>query len=230
MMNIFSNILAAAVLSAQASPPVTALPLTQTHKRDLDCVAALAVVASEQEKANETAMEYPLVIERGRIYAGIVGQRVLDETGQSKEQVRQAILDAVTDQQALTSDVADPDMIIEAKMAACLPRLDTEVPLKKQPSLNQCAAMLQLAYEEVYSREKLSKTAQDLKTLAFVLDSRARENMKNKGYSGNESDAVLASIRENLIAAERSGTSEPLAIDHCFTLAAPDSKSQNFDH
>lgn len=205
--------------------------LTEIHKRDLSCVAAFAVVASEQERGIENALSYPLLTERGRIYAGQIGEKVMAETGQSREQVRDAILAAITDQQGQVKNVAEPNEVVAVEMAKCLPLLDVELPPKPKPTLNQCAAMLQLAYEEVYSREKLSKMAQDLKTLAFVLDSRARERMFGEGKSGNESDIILTQIREEMKATEQDQTKRSeLDIDHCFALAAPENKGQNFEH
>lgn len=227
--------LTALVLTAQ-QPALAAPPklLTEVHKRDLSCLAAFAIVASEQKRNIPSALDYPLLTERGRSYAGIIGQRVMQETGQTRDQIHQAILDAIAAQQDKVKDSGDPDAVVQAVMAKCLSLLDAEVPMKEQPTLGQCAAMLQLAYEEVYGREKLSKTAQDLKTLAFVLDSRAREEMRNQGMSGNESDAALLEIREKIISEakvkESGRQSSDLDFDHCFELAAPEPKDQKFEH
>lgn len=215
-----------------ASPPDSSpTALTTTHQRDLSCVAAFAIVASEQQRGIESALDYPLLTERGRVYAGQIGERVMAETGQTREQVRNAILAAVADQQAKVAQVAEPEQVVAAEMGKCLPLLDTEVTPKPKPTLNQCAGMLQLAYETVYAREKLSKTAQDLKTLAFVLDNRAREKMRGEGKSGSESDIILTQTREEMRALEQDPSKqEALDIDHCFALAAPEKKEQNFEH
>jgi hypothetical protein len=158
-----------------ASQPV---PLNETQRRDLSCVAVLAIIASEQERGVESALDFPLLTERGATYAGLVGQQIMDDTGRTREQVREDILAAVVAQQALGQDAADPDEVVSREMATCLPLLDVAVPPKPKPDLTQCAGMLQLAYEEVHDREGLSMTAQDLKTLAAVLDSRARDKMR----------------------------------------------------
>ena len=210
--------------------------LNALHRQDISCVAAFAIVASEQEAGTDSAMGYPLLTERGRAYAGQVGERIMAESGQSREQVRDAILEAVADQQAKVKDAAnsgagDPDEIIAAEMTKCLPLLEAELPAKPTPTLNQCAVMMQLAYEEVYREQKLSKMAQDLKTLAFVLDSRAREKMRGEGKSGNESDIILTLIRDEMEAANpHRGEQSPLDTDHCFALAAPDKNGQNVEH
>lgn len=202
--------------------------LNEVHRRDISCVAAFAIVASEQERGIDSALRYPLLTERGRTYTGQVGERVMAETGQSREQVRDAILSAVADQQAKAKEAAEPDEIVAAEMAKCLPLLDAALPAKPKPTLNQCAAMMQLAYEKVYREQKLSKMAQDLKTLAFVLDSRAREKLRAEGKSGNESDIILTQIREEIKTAQTQ--QEELDTDHCFALAAPKKKGPNFEH
>lgn len=212
--------------------PAVPAPLTVEQQRDLSCVAILAIVAFEQEKGMESALRYPLLASRGGKYAGLIGERILAETGRTREQVKTELLAAVADHQARVLEADTPDDIISAQMATCLPLLDTVVPPSPKPTLNQCAAMLQLAYDQVYAREKLSKTAQDLKTLAFVLDNRAREGLKKNGYSGTESDIILTRIREemqNTDPSSNAGTGD-LDIDHCFTLAAPKPKDQKIEH
>ncbi|MEH6790426.1 hypothetical protein [Parasphingorhabdus sp.] len=224
-------ILMLALLQPAAAPPV---PLDAGQKRDLSCVAILAIIASEQERGVESALAYPLLTERGATYAGLVGERIMADTGRSREQVREAILAAVAAQQAMAASAADPDELLRSEMAACLPRLDAAVPPKPKPDLTQCAGMLQLAYEQVYSREGLSKTAQDLKTLAAVLDSRARDRMRAEGLSGQESDIMLTQGREAMLAdarqREAQGLGADLDIDHCFVLAAPEEKQPRNEH
>jgi hypothetical protein len=218
------------------SQPATsqATPLTDIQTRDLSCVAALAIIASEQERGVASALDYPLLSERGATYAGLVGERIMGETGKTQDQLRQDILAAVATQQAKVQDPAEADNIVKAEMAKCLPLLDAMVPPKPKPDLKQCAGMLQLAYEEVHDREGLSKTAQDLKTLAAVLDSRARDRMRAEGLSGQESDVLLTQTRETMLAEakqkEALGQGSDLDFEHCFTLAAPEDKGRKYEH
>lgn len=229
-MNVISFLLLALSQPA-ASPPA---PLDENQQRDLNCVAVLAIIASEQERGVESALAYPLLAERGATYAGLVGERIMADSGRTREEVREEILSAVKVQQALARDAADPDQMVKGAMAACLTLLDAAVPPRPKPDLSQCAAMLQLAYEEVYGREGLSKTAQDLKTLAAVLDSRARDQMRAEGLSGQESDILLTQGREAMLAdaqqRESLGQGSDLDFDHCFTLAAPEQKQPRRDH
>jgi len=229
---IASPIYAAILVQGAANP--APLPLTEIQKRDLSCVAAFAIVVSEQQRGVESSFAFPLLQERGKTYAGLIGERVMRETGMSQEDVGKAMVAAVADQQAKVKDVAEPQQVVETEMAKCLPLLDKAVPPKTKPTLNQCAAMVELAYREVYGREGLSKTAKDLKTLATVLDNRAREALKADGYSGNESDIILTTLREKMLKEakekESQGISSDLDFDHCFKLAAPKDKTPRSDH
>ncbi|MEP3224956.1 MAG: hypothetical protein ABJO01_03195 [Parasphingorhabdus sp.] len=225
---------------AQAQPTETSpstgsvqspMALTAIQKRDLNCVAVFAIVASEQQRGIDSALRYPLLIERGRTYAGQTGERVMAETGQSRDQIQNAILAAAAMQQEKVKQGEEPADVVAGAMDTCLPLLDAALPPKPKPSLNQCAGMMQLAFEQVYHRERLSKKAQDLKTLAFVLDNRAREKMRAEGKSGTESDIILTQTREDIRTMEqKTGTEPTFDIDHCFTLAAPKKKEQNFEH
>lgn len=229
-MNILS-LLMLALSQPSAIPPE---PLDESQRRDLSCVAVLAIIASEQERGVEGALAYPLLSERGATYAGLVGERIMADTGRTREQVREEILAAVAEQQAMAKEAADPDELVRGEMATCLPLLDSAVPPKPKPDLTQCAGMLQLAYEEVHSREGLSKTAQDLKTLAAVLDSRARDQLRAEGLSGQESDIILTQSREAMLAdaiqKEAQGQGSDLDFDHCFLLAAPEEKQPGNEH
>ncbi len=228
------NIIPLLLLAVSQPAPTPPVPLNESQRRDLSCVAVLAIIASEQERGVESAFDYPLLAERGATYAGLVGKRIMDETGRTKEQVREDILAALAAEQKLGKNAADPDAVVRREMTTCLPLLDAAVPPKPKPDLNQCAGMLQIAYEEVHDREGLSKTAQDLKTLATVLDSRARDKMRAEGLSGQESDILLTQSRETMLADARQkearGETSDLDFEHCFTLAAPDDKGKQYEH
>ena len=228
------NILPYLILALSQPTSIPPEPLDESQRRDLSCVAVLAIIASEQERGVESALAYPLLSERGATYAGLVGQRIMADSGRTREQVREEILAAVAEQQAMAKNAADPDGRVRSEMATCLPLLDAAVPPRPKPDLTQCAGMLQLAYEEVHKREGLSKTAQDLKTLAAVLDSRARDQLRAEGLSGSESDIILTQGREAMLADARQrqslGQGSHLDFDHCFVLAAPEQKEPANDH
>ena len=157
-----------------------------------------------------------------------MGERAI-AAGATREAVRDAMVAAVAEQQRGAQDAAadtgDSDAFMEAAVARCLPMLDRLVPRDTVPTLEQCAALLGLAYDRVYRDEGLTPKARDLKTLAFVLDSRARDAMRARGLSGTERDAALVAVREDVRAAEEAGSAPAYDIDHCFALAAPEDKA-----
>ena len=228
------NLLPFLMLALSQPAPMPPVPLDENQRRDLSCVAVLAIVASEQERGVESALDYPLLTERGATYAGLVGERIMAETDRTREQVREEILGAVAGHQAMAKNAADPDELVRSEMETCLPLLDAAVPPRPKPDLTQCAGMLQLAYEEVHNREGLSKTAQDLKTLAAVLDSRARDQLRAEGLSGQESDILLTQSREAMRADAKKRESMDKGsdrdFDHCVVRAAPEEKQPRNEH
>jgi len=213
-------------LVAQTTAPAAAIaPLTEVHRRDMRCAAAFAIIASEQQRNVASALNYPPLGKRGQQYFADTGERIIGETGMTKEQVRGELENIVKSLQSEAIESDDPETVAQAIMTPCLKLLDAAIPPEDPPTIIECAAVLQIAYEEVYAREGLSKTAQDLKTLASVLESRARDEMRAAGYSGNEADAELVLTREEIlaqaIAIETTGESSSFDYGHCFELAAP---------
>ena len=66
-----------------------------------------ALIADLQRRGAPYAADYPDVRETGKRWAGIVGQRVMDESGQPRELVAMAIQQSVTDWQAEMARTAD---------------------------------------------------------------------------------------------------------------------------
>ena len=119
------------LLLLQSSPAALPQPLTHTHMRDIGCVATLGLVADEQRRGISSSLRFPDVQERGSKFAGIVGTRVMQETGQPKEVVAGAISQSVNDQQRLSIETADATVrqkVLDDLVAKCLPLLDSEVP------------------------------------------------------------------------------------------------------
>lgn len=206
-----------------AQPPL--MPLTQIHRRDMRCGAAFAIIASEQQRSVASALAYPPLAKRGQQYFADTATRVMAETGMDAQQVGleyQRIV-AALQQQAVTAD--DPEAVVQAVMTPCLGLLDQQIPPSQPPTIIQCAAALEIAYDTVFAREGLSKTAQDMQTLAAVLESRSRDELRAAGYSGNEADAELVLTKEQLLdeaaLADAKGQALDFDYEHCFELAAP---------
>ncbi len=147
------------LLSLQVANAPLPQPLTETHMRDIGCVATLGLIASDQRRGMAPSIRFPNVMERGKKYAGIVGERVIAETGQSREVVRLAIMQSVEDQQdrAITTDEAggDAKAMFGELMDTCVPLLDAEVPVEAptQEDYLFCAAIIGLAADEIEGRE-----------------------------------------------------------------------------
>ncbi len=221
----------AAVPAAPAAPataPVSAPALTPAQREDLTCAAAFAIIASEQARGVTSALAYPTLVVRGRSYFVATAERIVAETATDDDAVGLALTGIVEELQAQAAQSNDPAGVVDAIMTPCLAKLDAAVPLPPPPSMLQCAIYLQLAFDEVAGREGDSATARDLKTLATVLESRARDEMRDEGLSGNEADRRFIETREAIDAREKARAPDDDATDvdfeHCFTLARPAEK------
>jgi len=221
----------AAVPAAPAAPapaPVSAPALTPAQREDLTCAAAFAIIASEQARGVTSALAYPTLVVRGRSYFVATAERIVAETATDDDAVGLALTGIVEELQAQAAQSNDPAGVVDAIMTPCLAKLDAAVPLPPPPSMLQCAIYLQLAFDEVAAREGDSATARDLKTLATVLESRARDEMRDEGLSGNEADRRFIETRETIDAREKARAPDDDATDvdfeHCFTLARPAEK------
>lgn len=220
------------ILQPEPAPPpasvpkqAPAAPLTLEQTGDIRCAAAFAIVAGQQQRGVASALAYPTMEPRGRTFFADLGERLVATTGRNREDVRALIVDEVKAFQASAIESKDPNATIDAIMTPCLMRLEAAVPPPPQPSLPQCAAIMALAYDEVFAREGLSSTAKDLKTLATVLESRARAKLREEGNSGNESDIILGTLKAQLadeaVTLEAEGKSPNLDYEYCFELAEP---------
>ncbi|WP_373475974.1 hypothetical protein [Sphingorhabdus sp.] len=71
--------------------PVALSPLSEAHQSDIACVAEIAVLADAQKRGFESGTDVRLT---GRRWAGIVGDRIVFETGQPRELVAFAMQEA----------------------------------------------------------------------------------------------------------------------------------------
>lgn len=213
-------------LAQDALPEIaSSLKLSLQQKADVKCAVAFAIVAGGQERGEASALAYPLLAARGRTFFADLGQRLIKDLNTTPQKVQLLLENEARAFQNAAKETNDPNGTVDAIMPPCLSRLDAVVPPPPKPSLPECAAILGLAYDEVFAREGLSPTARDLKTLASVLDSRARDELRAGGKSGNEIDVALDTIK-NVIAAdaaalEKQGKSPNIDYDYCFELAKP---------
>jgi hypothetical protein len=227
MLRPLAALTASALLLAAAEPAAPpALPkLDAEQSAALGCAATFAVVASEQARGVKSAYDWPPLRARGREYFVRVGARTMDQTGATREQVRAWLEADVAGLQQRAKASGDPDSVLAAAVRPCLARLDAEVPPLPAPSLAQCAAIMTLAYEEVYAREGLAGAeARDLKTLATVLESRQRKALQAQGLSGEESDRRVAEMHDAMLkeAMEAGPGVEKYDLQTCYELAKPE--------
>ena len=108
-----------AVPAAPPQPPTNIM--TEQHRRDISCVAFFGVSAAIMRQG---VVGYNLIDVRtdGPRWAGIVGERVMRDTGLPQEVVGYAISEAVPDAQRVFR-AQNPDPVIKAREAECLPRM-----------------------------------------------------------------------------------------------------------
>ena len=189
------------LLSLQVANAPLPQPLTDTHMRDIGCVATLGLIANDQRRGMAPSIRFPNVMERGKKYAGIVGERVMAETGQSREVVRLAIMQSVEDQQdrAITTDEAggDAKAMFGELMDTCVPLLDAEVPVEAptQEDYLFCAAIIGLAADEIEGREGAeSMNAKAMRRLADQLTRKYADAAQGDGPDAT-SEASLEQAR-----------------------------------
>lgn len=117
------------MLQAVTAPQSLPLPnpLSDQHIGDIGCIATLGLVADEQRRGVAAARRFPDVTGSGRTFAGIVGDRVVFETGQPVPVIALAIRRAVEERQRLFAAAPDQGKdrndIMDGLMADCLIRL-----------------------------------------------------------------------------------------------------------
>lgn len=104
-----------------------AAPLNETHMRDIACVAVLGIVADEQRRGVQSGEALPDVRETGRRWTGIVGERVMAETGQPRELVAFAIAEAVRAEQNLAGADKNPASVVKSRLQECLPLMQAQL-------------------------------------------------------------------------------------------------------
>lgn len=224
-----SNALVPVVAHAQETD-AAAPTLSVSDKAAVRCSAAFAILAGEQARGVESALAYPPLVDRGREYFVQTGAR-LTSAGWTREQVEVAMRAAVADLQAEAMAARDPSAVMGAVVPPCLSLLDSAVPAMpatalEVPTLVQCAALLQLSYEEVYAAEGLSARAKDLKTLANVLASRHEKALAESGGTGAEAERALGMARDAmLVEASAPGGLGKYDVEACFDLAKPGEKT-----
>ena len=207
-------LLIASLIAAAISAPIAApLPLTSDQSARLRCVAGLAIIANEQSRGVGGWEDVQNLANKGAKFAAVVGDDLVKNSGRNRDIVRADMFAAVALLQKEAGGANQDDAVLRRLVQPCVAMMEAALP---SPPLQTCAVMLSLAYDEVYKRGGLSKTAKDLATFAAVLDSRARDELRAGGKSEAESDIAMG-IAKALAKRDRG----EFDFEACFELARP---------
>lgn len=110
-----------------ALAPAQPVPLNDLQMRDIGCVAAIGIIAHEQRSGQDALQNYADVREDGKRWAGIVGQRVMDESGQPREVVALAIKQAVEAEQEQAMKIPDAAAHVRKRFDSCKALMDIQL-------------------------------------------------------------------------------------------------------
>ncbi len=103
-------------------------PLTEIHQRDISCVVEIAVLANAQKRGIIAGSD---VQAKGRRWAGIVGDRIMFETGQPRELVAVAMNEVAQARAARAVDGATIEACTKQMKAELAIADATDAPLPK---------------------------------------------------------------------------------------------------
>lgn len=201
------------------------VPFNADQQERLRCVAALAIIANDQQRGSGTWEAYPPLAVRGARFSDSVLAAVMKESRRSRDDVRAEILAQLATLQKDAANAPDAAANIRAVADPCIVLLDRLVPPPQPPTLPQCAAALSLAYEDEKTHRGMTKTARNLAIFGAVLESHARDEMKAAGKTEAESDTILGLEKERLLAEFKAhkgkGVQDKVDFQSCFVMAQP---------
>ncbi len=114
-----------AMLLQTAAP--TPAALTEVQQRDIDCVATFGLIAFEQSRGAPGAGRFRSLALPGKTYAGLVGSRLITETGLPREVIAAAIAESTRAQASAAVEEGNPMRFLSTRYAVCEPLLDAEI-------------------------------------------------------------------------------------------------------
>jgi hypothetical protein len=109
----------------------TPAALTEAQQNDVACVAMIATTAEKQRKG-VSAPELPDVRQSGKIWAGIVGSRITQESGQPRELIAVAMTEAAKAEFQRPSETAAVQKCFMQMSMEIANAAAQELPLPKQ--------------------------------------------------------------------------------------------------
>ena len=111
------NILPIFALILAPNPP---MPINPSQMQDIGCVAVIGIAAHEQRSKQGALSNYPNLGEDGKRWAGIVGGRVTEATGQPREAVALAFQMAVKAEQDKLGAADEPATGFQERLTKCV--------------------------------------------------------------------------------------------------------------
>lgn len=115
------------LIFALALAAQTPTPLSDIHQRDIACVAVMALIADDQKRKAEGYDNYPDVQQTGKEWAGIVGERVMEQTGLPQEVVGFAMTEAAKREQDRVATADEPRSVAMNRFLECKPLMDADL-------------------------------------------------------------------------------------------------------
>lgn len=101
--------------------------LTDIQQRDIDCVATFGLIAHQQQRGVVGVDRFRKLALPGKTYAGLVGSRLVEETGLSREVIAAAIAGSARAQAGAAVEAGDPAAYLSERYTVCEPLLDAEI-------------------------------------------------------------------------------------------------------
>jgi hypothetical protein len=95
--------------------------------RDIACVAVIGLIAHDQREELTTADQFPDFRESGKKWAGIVGNRVTEQTGQPREIIAGEIQSAVEREQRIIKGLGVSEDMKVARVKDCADLMNAEL-------------------------------------------------------------------------------------------------------
>ena len=212
--------LATMAAAPPASPPPSPLSLNLEQVEQVRCVAALAIAANDQVRGAPGWVGFPWLPDRGKRFAGIIGDRLVVETKMTREAIRDNILREVAALQSRATASTNPQPEAQSLVRSCIAMMDKVDPPKSPPTLVQCAAMVAIAARDASGGDQ----SRQLANVSAILESQAREELRGQGKTDAQADIVLGLEKETILALSKAnkakGQMDDLNFEHCFARAA----------
>ena len=200
------------MLAQAAAQPAPAPQYTEIQARNISCVATLGIVADEQRRGKAPSLRFPNMMDRGKKYAGNIGLKLMEETGQNRAAIAAAIkanVEAQTAESTKAASSLERRSMMDRRMAMCMPLLDAEVP-PVDPTPDDyrfCAAIIGIAADEIAGREgKGSMNAKMMQGLSAQLSEKYQAAQYGDDIKNDKlAQADIAKEKQTQIALAKSG-------------------------